>query len=310
MLLMFSLLPLLSGCDNEDDVIGIFTGKTWKLSRLTNKGSNAQFYPNLWNNNEEEIKKSQDKLYNQKSTFTLNFEGTELDGELMGTTVNGQGINSSVNGTWKADGASGSLSISVKVTGAAESDALAKAFISGLQNVYKYEGDANSLTLYFKDGPTTRVMGFTPQRDKQEALDRRYIRMASIWAENSYCQRRQVGALIVKDKMIISDGYNGTPSGFENVCEDENNVTKPYVLHAEANAITKIARSNNSSNGATMYVTASPCIECSKLIIQAGIKRVVYSEKYRLEDGIELLKRAGIEVVFISMDNEKLKMES
>ncbi len=147
-------------------------------------------------------------------------------------------------------------------------------------------------------------------KDKQEALDRRYIRMASIWAENSYCQLRQVGALIVKDKMIISDGYNGTPSGFENVCEDENNVTKPYVLHAEANAITKIARSNNSSNGATMYVTASPCIECSKLIIQAGIKRVVYSEKYRLEDGIELLKRAGIEVVFISMDNEKLKMES
>ena len=140
-------------------------------------------------------------------------------------------------------------------------------------------------------------------KDKQEALDRRYIRMASIWAEKSYCQRRQVGALIVKDKMIISDGYNGTPSGFENVCEDENNVTKPYVLHAEANAITKIARSNNSSNGATMYVTASPCIECAKLIIQAGIKRVVYSEKYRLEDGIELLKRAGIEVVFISMDN-------
>ena len=155
MLLMFSLLPLLSGCDNEDDVIGIFTGKTWKLSRLTNKGSNAQFYPNLWNNNEEEMKKSLDKLYNQKNTFTLNFEGTELDGELMGTTVNGQGINSR---------ASGSLSISVKVTGAAESDALAKAFISGLQNVYKYEGDANSLTLYFKDGPTTRVMGFTPQR--------------------------------------------------------------------------------------------------------------------------------------------------
>ncbi len=128
--------------------------------------------------------------------------------------------------------------------------------------------------------------------------------MASKWTENSYSLRRQVGALIVKDKMIISDGYNGTPSGFENVCEDENNVTKPYVLHAEANAITKIARSNNSSNGATMYVTASPCIECSKLIIQAGIKRVVYSEKYRLEDGIELLKRAGIEVVFVSMDNE------
>ena len=126
-----------------------------------------------------------------------------------------------------------------------------------------------------------------------------YIRMASIWSENSYCQRRKVGALIVKDKMIISDGYNGTPSGFENVCEDDNNVTKPYVLHAEANAITKIARSNNSSDGATMYVTASPCIECAKLIIQAGIKRVVYSEHYRLEDGIELLKRAGIEVVFV-----------
>ena len=135
---------------------------------------------------------------------------------------------------------------------------------------------------------------------KQEALDLRYIRMASIWAENSYCRRRQVGALIVKDKMIISDGYNGTPSGFENVCEDEQNVTKPYVLHAEANAITKIARSNNSSDGATMYVTASPCIECAKLIIQAGIRRVVYSEKYRLEDGVDLLRRAGIEVVFLS----------
>ena len=121
----------------------------------------------------------------------------------------------------------------------------------------------------------------------------------ALYPENSYCQRRKVGALIVKDKMIISDGYNGTPSGFENVCEDDNNVTKPYVLHAEANAITKIARSNNSSDGATMYVTASPCIECAKLIIQAGIKRVVYSEHYRLEDGIELLKRAGIEVVFV-----------
>ncbi len=135
--------------------------------------------------------------------------------------------------------------------------------------------------------------------DKQIELDRRYIRMARIWSENSYCIRRKVGALIVKDKMIISDGYNGTPAGFENICEDENNLTKPYVLHAEANAITKIARSNNSSEDATMYVTASPCIECSKLIIQAGIKRVVYSEHYRLEDGIELLKRAGIEVVFI-----------
>ena len=142
-------------------------------------------------------------------------------------------------------------------------------------------------------------------KEKQAVLDLRYIHMANIWAENSYCQRRTVGALIVKDKMIISDGYNGTPSGFENVCEDEHNLTKPYVLHAEANAITKIARSNNSSNGATMYVTASPCIECSKLIIQAGIKRVVYSEKYRLEDGIELLKRAGIEVIFIPLTEEK-----
>ncbi len=135
--------------------------------------------------------------------------------------------------------------------------------------------------------------------EKQQHLDKRYIRMATIWAENSYCTRRQVGALIVKNKMIISDGYNGTPSGFENICEDENGLTKPYVLHAEANAITKIARSNNCSDGATMYVTASPCIECAKLIIQAGIKRVVYSEKYRLEDGIDLLKRAGIEVIYL-----------
>lgn len=136
--------------------------------------------------------------------------------------------------------------------------------------------------------------------EKQRDLDKRYIRMATIWAENSYCVRRQVGALIVNDKMIISDGYNGTPSGFENVCEDEQNITKPYVLHAEANAITKIARSNNSSEGATMYVTASPCIECAKLIIQAGIKRVVYSEQYRLEDGVNLLKRAGVNVTYIN----------
>ena len=116
-------------------------------------------------------------------------------------------------------------------------------------------------------------------------------------------QRRKVGALIVKDKMIISDGYNGTPAGFENVCEDEDGLTKPYVLHAEANAITKIARSNNNSDGATLYVTASPCIECAKLIVQAGIKRVVYSEKYRLTDGIDLLERAGIEVVHLPLDN-------
>ena len=133
---------------------------------------------------------------------------------------------------------------------------------------------------------------------KQEILDKRYMQMAIIWAENSYCKRRKVGALIVKDKMIISDGYNGTPAGFENICEDENGLTKPYVLHAEANAITKIARSNNSSEGATLYVTASPCIECAKLIIQAGIKRVVYAEKYRLEDGLELMKRENIELLY------------
>ncbi len=131
---------------------------------------------------------------------------------------------------------------------------------------------------------------------KQMLLDQRYLKMADIWAQNSYCKRRQVGALIVKDKMIISDGYNGTPSGFENICEDENNKTKPYVLHAEANAITKVAKSGNSSDGATLYVTSSPCLECSKLIIQAGIKRVVFTESYRLEDGINLLKRAGIDV--------------
>ena len=137
---------------------------------------------------------------------------------------------------------------------------------------------------------------------KQLALDKRYLRMAAVWAENSYCKRRQVGALIVKDKMIISDGYNGTPSGFENICEDENGMTKPYVLHAEANAITKIACSNNSSRDATLYVTASPCLECAKLIIQAGIKRVVYSEQYRIIDGIELLERAKIDVVYIDQN--------
>ena len=131
---------------------------------------------------------------------------------------------------------------------------------------------------------------------KQQLLDRRYLKMAAIWAQNSYCKRRKVGALLVKDKMIISDGYNGTPSGFENECEDENNLTKAYVLHAEANAITKVAKSGNSSQGATLYVTSSPCLECSKLIIQAGIKRVVFSESYRLEDGINLLKRADIDV--------------
>lgn len=132
--------------------------------------------------------------------------------------------------------------------------------------------------------------------NKQQLLDQRYLQMADIWSQNSYCKRRQVGALLIKDQMIISDGYNGTPSGFENVCEDENDKTKPYVLHAEANAITKVAKSGNSSNGATLYVTSSPCLECSKLIIQAGIKRVVFTESYRLEDGINLLKRANIEI--------------
>ena len=136
--------------------------------------------------------------------------------------------------------------------------------------------------------------------EKQRKLDLRYLRMAGIWAENSYCQRRQVGALVVKEGMIISDGYNGTPSGCEHVCEDDNNVTKPYVLHAEANAITKLARSSNNSDGATIYITASPCIECAKLIIQAGIRRVVYGEKYRLTDGIDLLERAGIETTYLN----------
>jgi len=133
--------------------------------------------------------------------------------------------------------------------------------------------------------------------DKQQRRDYLYMRMARTWAENSYCVRRKVGALLVKNQMIISDGYNGTPSGFENVCEDEHNVSYPYVLHAEANAISKVARSNNSSDRATLYVTASPCLECSKLIIQAGIKRVVYGEEYRLTDGVNLLRKAGIEVV-------------
>ena len=141
--------------------------------------------------------------------------------------------------------------------------------------------------------------------EKQHSLDLRYLRMAKIWAENSYCVRRKVGALIVKDKMIISDGYNGTPAGFENICEDENNVTKPYVLHAEANAITKIARSGNNSEGATLYVTDAPCIECSKLIIQAGIKKVFYSRQYRLTDGIELLERAGIEVIYMPLSDSE-----
>jgi len=143
-----------------------------------------------------------------------------------------------------------------------------------------------------------------PYGDKQKAFDKRYLEMALIWSRNSYCKRRQVGALIVKEKMIISDGYNGTPSGFENVCEDEDNKTKPYVLHAEANAITKVAKSNNSSDGATLYITSGPCLECAKLIIQAGIRRVVFCDKYRMEDGVNLLKKANIEVVYLELEKQ------
>lgn len=141
-----------------------------------------------------------------------------------------------------------------------------------------------------------------PYKEKQASFDKKYLQMAQIWAQNSYCQRRKVGALIVKEKMIISDGYNGTPAGFENICEDENNVTKPYVLHAEANAITKVAKSNNSSENATLYVTTSPCMECSKLIIQSGIKRVVFCNKYHNDDGLELLRRANIEILHLEID--------
>ncbi len=141
--------------------------------------------------------------------------------------------------------------------------------------------------------------------EKQGIIDRRYLRMAAIWAENSYCERRKVGALMVKDRTIISDGYNGTPAGFENVCEDsETGLTKSYVLHAEANAITKVARSNNSSEGSTLYITASPCLDCAKLIIQAGITRVVFADLYRITDGIDLLRRAGVECCYIPAEGE------
>ena len=146
-------------------------------------------------------------------------------------------------------------------------------------------------------------MEIITNENKQFLLDQRYLKMASIWAQNSYCKRRQVGALLVKDKMIISDGYNGTPSGFENNCEDENNKTFPYVLHAEANAITKVAKSNNSSDGATLYVTSAPCMECAKLIIQAGIKRVIFSDNYHHDDGIILLRKAYIEVMQVSLES-------
>jgi dCMP deaminase len=140
-----------------------------------------------------------------------------------------------------------------------------------------------------------------PYGKRQKDFDKRYLEMARIWAKNSYCNRRQVGALITKGRMIISDGYNGTPEGFENVCEDENGKTKPYVLHAEANAITKVAKSHNSSEGATLYITTSPCMECAKLIIQSGIRRVVFCDRYHNEDGLELLKRAGIEVEYMEI---------
>jgi dCMP deaminase len=143
----------------------------------------------------------------------------------------------------------------------------------------------------------------TEKEKKQKEVDKKYLRMAGIWAENSYCKRRQVGALIVKDQMIISDGYNGTPSGFENICEDEHNVTKPYVLHAEANAITKVAASSNSSKDSTIYITSSPCIECAKLIIQSGIRRVVFSDNYRTPEGFDLLVRAGIQTDFIETND-------
>lgn len=143
----------------------------------------------------------------------------------------------------------------------------------------------------------TKKTNLHPYGERQSEFDRRYLEMAQIWAGNSYCQRRKVGALIVKERMIISDGYNGTPSGFENICEDDSGKTKAYVLHAEANAITKVAKSNNSSEGATLYVTSSPCMECAKLIIQAGIKRVVFCDDYHTPDGTELLLRARIEVV-------------
>ena len=148
-----------------------------------------------------------------------------------------------------------------------------------------------------------------PYGDKQKQFDKRYLQMAGIWAENSYCERRRVGALIVKGKMIISDGYNGTPAGFENICEDEEGNTKPYVLHAEANAITKVAKSNNSSDNSTLYVTTSPCMECAKLIIQSGIRRVVFSEKYRMSDGLDLLKRAGIELIYVDLEKDEYEIQ-
>ena len=131
-------------------------------------------------------------------------------------------------------------------------------------------------------------------KEKQLKYDSAYLKMAETWGQLSYCERKKVGALIVKDRMIISDGYNGTPSGFENICEDENHYTKWYVLHAEANAILKVAASTQSCKGATLYITLSPCKECSKLIHQSGIVRVVYSRAYKDVTGLDFLKKAGV----------------
>ena len=136
---------------------------------------------------------------------------------------------------------------------------------------------------------------------KQLKYDKAYLRMASEWAKLSYCERRQVGAIIVKDRMIISDGYNGTPTGYENICEDDEGYTKWYVLHAEANAIAKVSSSTQSTKGATLYITLSPCRECSKLIFQSGIKRVVYNKKYKDTSGLEFLEKAGVETCFVSI---------
>lgn len=136
--------------------------------------------------------------------------------------------------------------------------------------------------------------------NKKERYDRAYMRMAEEWAKLSHCQRKQVGAIIVKNRMIISDGYNGTPTGFENCCEDEQGQTKWYVLHAEANAILKVASSTQSCEGATLYITMSPCKECSKLIHQAGIKRVVYKNFYKDDDGLKFLEKAGVELVHLT----------
>ena len=137
--------------------------------------------------------------------------------------------------------------------------------------------------------------------DKQTKYDKAYLKMALEWGELSYCKRWKVGALIVKDKMIISDGYNGTPTGFENICEDDEGYTKWYVLHAEANAIAKVSSSTQSTNGATLYITLSPCKECSKLIFQSGIKRVVYNKKYKDTSGLEFLEKAGVETCLVSI---------